>query len=169
MDHQPRVSTVASNDPIDSTDARLLFALTDQPRATTVALADRLQLSRNTVQNRLTRLEQGRALASFERRIEPEALGYPLTAYVTTQVTQRRLDEVAAALAEIPEVLQVQGLSGQTDLLIHVVATGADDLYRIAGQILAIPGVERTNTALVMRELVDYRITPLLRRVAEGD
>jgi DNA-binding Lrp family transcriptional regulator len=57
-------------------------------------------------------------------------------------------------------------LSGQTDLLVHAVAADADDLYRIAGQILAIPGVERTDTALVMRELVSYRITPLLHQRA---
>jgi hypothetical protein len=48
-----------------------------------------------------------------------------------------------------------------------VVAADADDLYRIAGQILAIPGVERTNSALVMRELVSYRIKPLLQRRAQ--
>ena len=84
----------------------------------------------------------------------------------TTWVTQRRLDEFAAALASIPEVVQVDGISGQTDLLVHVAAADADDLYRIAGQVLEIPGVERTNTALVMRELVSYRITPLLRRRA---
>jgi DNA-binding Lrp family transcriptional regulator len=51
---------------------------------------------------------------------------------------------------------------------VHVVAADTDDLYRIAGQVLAIPGVERTNTALVMRELVGYRLTPLLRRCAES-
>ena len=152
---------------IDPTDARLLLALIDQPRAPTIALAEQTGLSRNTVQARLNRLEQHGLLDSFERRISPSILGYPLTAFVTTQVTQRRLDEVAAALDGIPEVLQVQGISGQIDLLVHVVATDADDLYRIAGQILAIPGVERTNTALVMRELVDYRITPLLRRCAQ--
>ena len=53
-------------------------------------------------------------------------------------------------------------------VLKEFVATDADDLYRIAGQILAIEGVERTNTALVMRELVDYRLTPLIRRCATG-
>ncbi|MGH3223899.1 MAG: Lrp/AsnC ligand binding domain-containing protein [Streptosporangiaceae bacterium] len=37
---------------------------------------------------------------------------------------------MAGALASIPEVLQVDGISGQTDLLVHVVATDADDLYR---------------------------------------
>ncbi|GHG57080.1 Lrp/AsnC family transcriptional regulator [Amycolatopsis acidiphila] len=153
-------------DRIDATDARLLLALTEDPRATTIALAEQTGLSRNTVQSRLARLEE--RLDSFQRRVPPKLLGYPLTAFVTTQVRQRLLDEVAAALADIPEVLQVQGISGQTDLMVHVVATDADDLYRIAGQILAIPGVERTNTALVMRELVDYRISPLLRHRAEA-
>ncbi|HEY6494010.1 MAG TPA: Lrp/AsnC family transcriptional regulator [Trebonia sp.] len=149
---------------MDQTDARLLLALAERPRATAVALTEQTGLSRNTVQARLARLEQAGVLDSFERQIPPAMLGYPLTAYITTQVTQRRLDEVAAALADIPEVLQVHGVSGEIDLLVHVVAADADDLYRIAGQVLAVPGVERTNTALVMRELVNYRITPLLRR-----
>jgi len=150
---------------VDAVDAQLLLALAEEPRATTVALAERLGLSRNTVQARLARLDAGGALESFERRIDPAALGYPLTAYMTTRVTQRGLDAVSAALADIPEVLQVQGMTGQSDLLVHVVARDADDLYRIAGQILAIPWVERTDTALVMRELVGYRIEPLLRRL----
>lgn len=154
-------------DRTDSTDARLLLALAEQPRATAIALADQIGMSRNTVQARLAALERSGALHSFGRRVDPAAIGYPLTAFVTTQVVQRELDTVAAELDRIPEVLQVDGLSGQTDLLVHVVATDADDLYRIAGRILAIPGVERTNTALVMRQLVPYRIEPLLRRAAE--
>jgi len=161
------VSTLPSTHRADPVDARLLLALTEEPRATTVALAERLGLSRNTVQARLARLDERGALDSFERRIDPATLGYPLTAYVTIRVTQRGLDDVGAALADIPEVLQCHGIAGQTDLLVQVVAREADDLYRIAGQILAIPWVERTDTALVMRELVGYRIEPLLRRLAE--
>jgi DNA-binding Lrp family transcriptional regulator len=161
------VSIVRNQNRIDATDARLLLALVTQPRASAVTLTGQTGLSRNTVQARLTRLEEQGVLNSFERQVPPAVLGYPLTAYITTQVTQRRLDEVAAALAGIPEVLQVDGISGQTDLLVHAVAADADDLYRIAGQILAIPGVKRTNTALVMSELVSYRITPLLRRCAQ--
>ncbi|NEA40591.1 Lrp/AsnC family transcriptional regulator [Streptomyces sp. SID11385] len=153
---------------IDPTDARLLLALSAEPRATTVALAERTGLSRNTVQARLAALDRDEAVASFERRVDPAALGYPLTAFVTTHVAQRLLDEVAAALAAIPEVVQVHGLTGESDLLVHVVARDAEDLYRVAGQILARPGVERTNTALVMRQLVEYRMTPLLRRAAGG-
>jgi DNA-binding Lrp family transcriptional regulator len=153
---------------LDAIDSRLLLALTAEPRATTIALADGVGISRNTAHSRLASLEERGVLASFERRVDPAAIGYPLTAYITTQVVQRRLDAVAAGLGEIPEVLQVHGLSGASDLLVVVVATDADDLYRVAGQVLAVPGVERTSTALVMRELVGYRIAPLLERSAKA-
>ena len=152
---------------VDAVDARILLELAEHPRATTLAIAGRVGISRNTAQSRLARLEGSGALEPFEYCISPAALGYPLAAFITAQVTQRRLDEVAVALADVPEVLQVQGISGPVDLLIQVVARDADDLYRIAGQVLAIPGVERTNTALVMRKLVDYRIAPLLHRSTE--
>jgi DNA-binding Lrp family transcriptional regulator len=155
-------------DRIDATDARLLRALAAGPRDPVIALADRLGLSRNTVQARLAGLEARGVLTSFERRIDPAALGYPLTAFVSVQVVQRRLAEVAAALDGVPEVLEVLGLSGDADLLVQVVARDADDLYRIAGQLLATDGVERTTTSLVMRRLVEHRVGRLLDRIS-GD
>ncbi|MET8612864.1 Lrp/AsnC family transcriptional regulator [Streptomyces misionensis] len=151
---------------LDATDARILLALAADPRATVVALAEQLGLSRNTVQARVARMEQSGALSSFERRITPKALGHPLTAFVTAQVNQHQLAGVSQALAGIAEVVEVFGLSGETDLLVRVVAADAEDLYRVAGQILAVPGIERTTTALAMRELVPHRLTPLLRRAA---
>jgi hypothetical protein len=51
---------------------------------------------------------------------------------------------------------------GAADLLVRVASRDADDLYRVAGQVLATNGVERTETALVMREMVSYRVAPLL-------
>ncbi|UED88763.1 Lrp/AsnC family transcriptional regulator [Streptomyces profundus] len=152
---------------VDATDARVLAALAEEPRATVLALAQRLGLSRNTVQARLAKLERAGVLRSFERRIDPAALGRPLTAFVTAEVEQRRLAEVAGALAGIDEVVEVIGVSGDMDLLIRVIATDAEDLYRVAGSVLACPGVVRTSTALAMRELIPFRLTGLLARLAE--
>lgn len=149
----------------DEIDARLLLALAKTPRATTIALAERAKLSRNTVQARLSKLEESGALRSFERCIDPAVLGYPLQAYILTNVTQRKLAQVAAALHEIPEVLEILGLSGVADLLIHVVARDGEDLYRVAGDILGIKGVKRTNTALVMRRMADYRTQQLVQKL----
>nr|EJI97881.1 asnC-family protein transcriptional regulator [Rhodococcus sp. JVH1] len=73
---------------VDSLDARILEALSTDPRATVIALADKTGLSRNTVQARLGKVEKQGVLQSFERRIDPAALGYPLTAFILTNVTQ---------------------------------------------------------------------------------
>lgn len=146
----------------DSTDRALLRRLIQTPAATIVALAEATGLARNTVRSRLSRYEQDGTLHSFQRRIDTTALGYPLSAYVLTRVTQRKLDAVGVSLARIPEVVEVLGLSGISDLMIHVVARDADDLYRIAGRILDVDGVKRTTTGLVMRDLVPFRLEQLL-------
>ena len=147
---------------LDATDARLLLALDDDPQATRVDLAQRLELSRNTVHARLTRWEDQAVLGAVDHRVMPKTLGYSLTAFVTIQIDQHRLDELTVAMTEIPEVLEVHGLTGVTDLLIHVVGRDANDLYRIAGRILSIDGVKRTSTGLVMQELMGYRIAQLI-------
>src|SRR3954462_2921556 len=162
-----RLSNVpASSDRLDATDARLLLALSTDPRASVLSLAQTLGLARNTVQARLARVEANGGLDPFERRVRPEALGYRLGAYVTVQVVQRSLADVAKALAAIPEVLEVTGLSGVADLLVEVAARDADDLWRITEQVLAIPGVQRTDTALALRRFVEHRLGPLLERAA---
>lgn len=162
-------SVPAVPDRLDPTDARLLRVLREDPRASVMALSQRLGLARNTVQARLARLEGIGALAPLDRRVRPAALGYRLGAYATVQVAQRGLADVADALAGIPEVLEVTGLSGAADLLVQVVAVDADDLWRITEQVLAIPGVQRVDTALAMRRFVEYRTAPLLDRAATTD
>ncbi|GAA1845206.1 Lrp/AsnC family transcriptional regulator [Agromyces salentinus] len=150
----------------DDVDRALLLALGADPRATVVALADGLGLSRNTVQARMAKLEASGAFLSFERSIDPTPLGFPLEAFVSVHVRQRQLGEVADRLGEIPEVIQAHGLSGSVDLLVRVVCRDAHDLFRIDGEILAIDGVERTETSLAMGELIPYRLAPLLQRRA---
>ncbi|MBI3215000.1 MAG: Lrp/AsnC family transcriptional regulator [Mycobacterium sp.] len=153
------MTTGGAADPID---ARLLAALVADPRASAIALAEHAGVSRNTVQARLNKWDQDGVLLPFDRCVNPAFLGYPMRAFVRAWLKQRLLSEVSAALSEIPEVVEVLGLSGGADLLVQVVARDADDLYRIAGRILDVPGVQRTNTSLVMRQLVDHRTVQLL-------
>lgn len=155
----------------DAVDLSLLTALADDPRATIAALAERLRLSRNTVHARLARLEESGAFLAFDRRVNPAALGHPLTAFLEVTVRQRELPTIVDRLAQIPEVVQAYGHSGAADLRVHVVCRDTDHLFRIDAAILAIDGVERTETSLSMGELIPYRIRPLIdeaRRSLEG-
>ncbi|MBD7957944.1 Lrp/AsnC family transcriptional regulator [Microbacterium sp. Sa4CUA7] len=147
---------------LDHVDLALLDALAEDPRATVVALADRLGMSRNTVQARMSKLDRAGVFLSYERAIAPGALGYPLEAMVEVVVTQADLPQITQRIAEIPEVIQAHGVSGQVDLVVRVAARDTQHLFDIDARILGIDGVERTETSLVMGEVIGYRVRPLM-------
>jgi DNA-binding Lrp family transcriptional regulator len=141
-----RRATLYDMTKFDRSDARLLLALCETPRATGVQLAAALRMARNTVQSRLARWEDRRVLASMDRLISARDLGYALRAYISANVDQHRLEPIIIMLSDIPEVVEVTGLSGDGDLLIAVAAVDADDLWRLAGLILAIAPIENVTS-----------------------
>jgi len=147
---------------LDHVDLELLNALADDHRATVVALAERLGLSRNTVQARMAKLERSGVFLSFERAMAPTALGFPIEAMINVMVKQADLPRITRDLALIPEVLQCHGISGQVDLVVRVAARDTQHLFDVDARILAIDGVERTETSLAMGEVIGYRVRPLL-------
>ncbi|HKT55277.1 MAG TPA: Lrp/AsnC family transcriptional regulator [Microbacterium sp.] len=147
---------------LDSVDLELLAALSREPRATVVALADALGLSRNTVQARMARLDREGVFLSFERAISTTALGYPIEAFINVLVRQVQLPQIAEDLSRIPEVVQAHGMSGEVDLFVRVACRDTQHLFETDARILAIDGVERTETSLAMGEVIPYRIMPLL-------
>lgn len=154
-----KLGTVSS---LDHVDIELLTALATDPRATVVALSERLGLSRNTVQARMARLDRSGVFLSYERAISSTALGFPIEAFISVTVRQADLPRISAELTHIPEIVQAHGLSGQVDLLVRVACRDTQHLFDTDARILAIEGVERTETSLVMGEVIGYRITPLM-------
>lgn len=151
---------------LDRTAARVLLALDADALATTVGLADRLGLARNTVQSRQRKMETDGTLAPPSVRVRPERLGRPLLAFVTLEIGQTRDEGTLEEITAIPEVCEVHAITGNADLLVRVVARDSSDLYRVMQSLLACTGVVRSNTALSMVELVPLRTAPLLKEIA---
>lgn len=147
---------------LDHVDLELLAVLAKDPRATVVALADRLGLSRNTVQARMTKLDRSGVFLSYERALSSKALGFPIEAFINVMVRQAELPHITSELARVPEVVQAHGLSGQVDLLVRVACRDTQHLFDTDARILAIEGVERTETSLAMGEVIGYRVAPLM-------
>ncbi|GAB6903549.1 Lrp/AsnC family transcriptional regulator [Kineosporia succinea] len=152
--------------PLDGTDARILLALDRDPQATVVALAADTGLARNTVQARLRRMTESGALGRESRRIDPAALGYPLLALVTVSISQRMRVQATEALSALPEVLELLATTGDGDLLARVVARDTADLNRITEMLVDMPGIVRTSTAIVLKEVRPLRLDGLLERLA---
>lgn len=147
---------------LDHVDLELLSALSTDPRATVVALADRLGLSRNTVQSRMSKLERAGVFLSYERSLSTAVLGYPIQAYVSVVVRQAEIPRITVELHRIPEIVDAHGLSGPIDLLCRVSCRDTQHLFDVDARILAIDGVERTETSLVMSEVIGHRVMPLI-------
>jgi DNA-binding Lrp family transcriptional regulator len=148
---------------LDATSRRIMLALDADPRATVGGLAESLRLARGTVQNRIAQLFDGTTLRAASVAVPPEALGYSIRAIVTAEVDQDRFDEAMLALREIPTIIECVATSGENDLLCQVVARDTNDLYEVGQRILRCPGIRRTATSIVLKELIAYRTTPLLR------
>jgi DNA-binding Lrp family transcriptional regulator len=154
---------------LDAIDLEVVLAMGQNPRETVLALAARLGLARNTVQARLGRLEERGLLARGSSRALLTAAGYPVRAYITIETAQGRLRDVVAALAAVPEVLEAFAVMGEGDLMCQVAARDTDHLYDVVEQLLHVPGIQRTRSALAMRELLPFRVEPLLGRGSPAD
>ena len=153
---------------IDPLDARILLALDDDPDATTLAISRALGVARNTVQARLKRLEAAGALRDFGQRVDHAALGYPLVAFVSLEISQSSGDAAAAGVVALPEVIEIHSTTGDADLLVKVVARDTAHLYRVTNAMLEIPGVTRSSTAISLAEVLPTRMRALLEVAARG-
>jgi DNA-binding Lrp family transcriptional regulator len=147
---------------LDATDRRLLLALDVEPRAPIALLAQRLDLARGTVHARLERMSAGDALRPHSVRVRPSALSRGVAAAIRLELDQHQIGAAIGALEMIPEVVECFAPAGDTDLLLRVVAASPDDLYRVAEAVRLCPGVLRTSTSLFLREVIPYRMQPLL-------
>jgi DNA-binding Lrp family transcriptional regulator len=155
----------ADRTPLDDLDRALLLALLQRPRAGLREHARALGVARGTAQARFVRLQEAGVITGFAPHVDPSALGYAVLAFVTMHITQGRLDDVSAHLATVPEVIEAHSITGDGDLWCRVVARSNSHLERVIQGLLAVPGVERTQSEISLTERVPYRVLPLVRRL----
>jgi DNA-binding Lrp family transcriptional regulator len=153
----------------DRLDAQLVQLLHDEPRVGVLEASRRLGVARGTVQARLDRMQARGVITGFGPDIDPAAIGYDVTAFVTLEIRQAGgHDPVAHGLAVIPEVLEVHTITGTGDMLCRVVAKTNADLQRVIDVIVDVAGVVRASTVIALATPVSYRVLPLVRTAAAG-
>ena len=153
----------------DRLDAQLVQLLRDEPRVGVLEASRRLGVARGTVQARLDRMQARGVITGFGPDIDPAALGYGVTAFVTLEIRQAGgHDPVAHGLAVIPEVLEVHTITGTGDMLCRVVAKTNADLQRVIDVIVDVAGVVRASTVIALATPLPYRVLPLVRAAASG-
>jgi DNA-binding Lrp family transcriptional regulator len=149
---------------VDGLDVRLLDLFSSEPRIGVLEASRRLGVARGTVQARLDKLVAVGVVTDWGPNLSPEALGFPVTAFLTLEIRQGSgHDAVADHLATIPEVLEAFTITGAGDMWARVVARSNSDLQRVIDQVLAEPGIERSTTVIALAEQIRHRVLPLAR------
>lgn len=140
----------------------MLAVFRAEPRLGVLEASRRLGLARGTVSSRLDKLAARGVIRGWGPELDPAALGYPVTAFLTLEIRQGvGHDTVAEHLAAIPEVLEAFTITGAGDMWCRVVAAGNADLQRVIDEVLALAGIERSTTVIALAEQIGYRVAPL--------
>jgi len=131
-------------------DQQLLAVLRDNARASTTDLAKQLGISRSTVQKRLERLETQGVIAGYTVKMSSAFLDEEIKAHVMITVEPSHTQDIIAAMTQIDAVRGIYSVSGPYDLIAEIAAMKVNDLDQIIDAIIAINGVERTISSVIL-------------------
>jgi DNA-binding Lrp family transcriptional regulator len=149
---------------VDTIDRKILALLQEDGRLTVTELAQRVGLSVSPCHRRLRELERSGTIRGYRALVDPTALGLTFQALVFVTMRQEDRDTLLgfeAAVAAVPNVVQAQRLFGDPDYLLRIVTADLAAYQRLEDDVLsALPGVQRLNSTLVMKQVVDGRPLP---------
>ena len=153
---------------LDELDIKILSLLANQGRMTWSELASQLRLSAPAAADRVKRLEERGIIAGYSARLNAEALGLDLTAFIAVTLAQPRhrqgfLEFVEASSA----ILECHHVTGDDDYLLKVRCRNTQELESLISEDLkSIEGVLKTRTQIVL-STVKETLTPSLGQQPE--
>jgi Lrp/AsnC family transcriptional regulator, leucine-responsive regulatory protein len=150
---------------LDEIDIQLLRELEQDADRSNVQLCSVVGLSPAATYNRIRRLKDEGVISRIVARVDPAEVGFTLQVYVAE--TLARHDDVAhrrfaEAVAEMPEVLSADWVTGETDALLWVVARNVTELQRVLLLLSSRGGAQRVMTLLRLEELKARAPLPLV-------
>jgi Lrp/AsnC family transcriptional regulator, leucine-responsive regulatory protein len=156
---QPRLpSFKGAVELLDEVNVRLLGELASDPRLAVSELARRVGMSAPAVRERVQRLEAAGVIAGYRMELDPESLGFPVTAFVRIRPVPGALPKIAALAAELPVVTECYRITGEDCFIAKVHAPSIQELEASLDRFLAYGN---TTTSIVVSVPVPRRSLPL--------
>jgi DNA-binding Lrp family transcriptional regulator len=140
---------------MDVTDHQLLSLLRRDARTPVATLASKLGVSRGTISNRITKLEDAGTIIGYTVRLRPEAQPAKIRAWMSIAVEGNEMRLVIASLLGEPGAASLHDTNGRWDLLAELQATSLSELSQVLERIRLIRGISNTETSI---HLQTYRL-----------
>jgi DNA-binding Lrp family transcriptional regulator len=141
---------------MDSLDLKLVGLLRTNARASVATLAHQLGVSRGTVTNRITRLEDQGVIVGYTVRLRPDSEPNQITAWMSITVEGNQTRAVISTLLGEPGVAALHDTNGRWDLLAELRAGHLGELAEVLERVRLIKGIANTETSI---HLQTYKVS----------
>ncbi|MGY4878960.1 Lrp/AsnC family transcriptional regulator [Vreelandella aquamarina] len=144
-------------EPLDRFDRWILHALQRDARLTLAALAEKVNLSSSQCSRRIARLEETGIIQGHALRIDPEALGLKVTAFIFLSIDKGHMTspkEAVATLLSRDEVIDCYTVTGNHDFILKVVVADLAELsHFLSTTISPMEGIRDIASQVAMNSL----------------
>ena len=140
---------------MDTLDQQLISLLRTNARTSVATLAHRLKVSRGTVTNRITRLEDDGIIVGYTVSLRPDSQPNDIRAWMSIVVEGNETRAVIASLLGEPGVASLHDTNGRWDLLAELRAESLTELSAVLERIRLIRGIHASETSI---HLATYRL-----------
>lgn len=120
---------------LDRVDTAILSVLQDNGRLSVAELARRITMSHSATAERVRRLEESGVISGYAAEVDPEALGFPIMAFLRLRYPSSDYDPLHALLRKQPEVIEAHHVTGDDCFIMKIVATDMRHLEQVSGRI----------------------------------
>ncbi|RKR15359.1 AsnC family transcriptional regulator [Maribacter vaceletii] len=151
---------------IDSIDRKILQILEKDAKTNAKEIAERLQMTKTPVYDRIRRLEQNGFISKYVAIIDKNKVEPSITvfSFVSLDAQKERLmDDFAASVKKYPEVVECFVVGGEFDFLLKIVVKDLDDYFKFSkDKVASLPHIGMVKSAFVLNEVKDSTYFPLL-------
>ncbi|WP_343207903.1 Lrp/AsnC family transcriptional regulator [Anaerolentibacter hominis] len=120
---------------MDDIDRKLIGLLQDNARYSLKQLAEQVFLSSPAVSSRIERLERAGLIVGYQAQVDPQKLGYPITAFINLEMTPKQKETFYSFIRSCPNVLECDCVTGMYCMLIKVAFSSTQELDAFIGQL----------------------------------
>ena len=146
---------------LDFIDLKILEILQKDGRASHSAIAEAVGLSQPSVHERVKKLEQRGVIRGYAALVNPEALGLDVLAFVSVRLGDYKPDDIASAVAGIPEVVETHHIGGDECFIVKVRCRTNKDLQDILRRIWQAGPVTGSKTTIAFATYKETTALPL--------
>lgn len=135
---------------MNDTDSQILGLLRDNARMSITDLANKIRVSRATVQKRIEYMEMSGIIMGYTIRIKPSANQNTIRAWMNIMVEGTQTRAVVKALRLDSAVQTLHTTNGKWDLLVELESDSLESFDKILERIRNISGIYNTETSILL-------------------